>query len=527
MCGIFAIINNPNKRSDSYTTESDIVKTSFEKGANRGPEFSTLKQYDVNILGFHRLAINGLDEISNQPIEIDGCILICNGEIYNYKTLYSLMDDVTPKTNSDCEVIIHLYKKYGIEQTLTMLDGVFAFILITSETIYAARDPYGVRPLYYFSVYQSDMRNKYFFASELKCLSRLADNHNVSIKHFEPGCYMDTKNGLLNKYHIPLFVLNETLSEQEVCKTLFNKLYNAVYKRCVTTERPVACLLSGGLDSSIIASLVSKCVPYQLETYSIGLEGSEDLKYAKKVADHIGSKHTEILVTEQDMINAIDEVIYAIESYDITTIRASLGNYLLGKYIRTHSEAKVIFNGDGSDEVCGGYLYMKACPDDIEYDKETRRLLTEIHKYDVLRSDKCISSHGLEPRTPFLDKSFVSYYVSLPIELRRRPELIEKYLLRKAIDLQDIRYLPDEVLWRRKEAFSDGVSDQGRSLYKIIQENIDNPSNLPLAEAEKMYYKNTFIKFFGDIHRVLDHYWMPKYIESSDPSARTLSIYNK
>ena len=525
MCGIFAIINN----NHLYSACSEIVKTSFENGVNRGPEFSTLIQYDdtffdnINhILGFHRLAINGLDDISNQPIEIDDCVLICNGEIYNYKQLYSYMIDVTPKTHSDCEVIIHLYKKYGIQQTLTMLDGVFAFILITKDNIYAARDPFGVRPLYYFK-----SGCTFFFASELKCLSNIADEQDSRVSHFEPGCYMDTKNGMLKKYHIPSFVLNETLSEKEVCETIFQKLYDAVYKRCVTTERPVACLLSGGLDSSIIASLVSKCVPYQLETYSIGLEGSEDLRCASIVATHIGSKHTEILVTEADMLNAIDEVIYAIESYDVTTIRASLGNYLLGKYIKQHSEAKVIFNGDGSDEICGGYLYMKACPDDIEFDKETRRLLKEIHRYDVLRSDKCISSHGLEPRTPFLDRGFVNYYLSIPIELRRRPELIEKYLLRKAIDLQEIKYLPDEVLWRRKEAFSDGVSDQGRSLYKIIQEHVPNPKNLSLAEAEKEYYKNTFIKFFGNEHNILDHYWMPKYIESNDPSARTLSIYNK
>lgn len=201
---------------------------------------------------------------------------------------------------------------------------------------------------------------------------------------------------------------------------------NAIKKRCYITERPIACLLSGGLDSSLVTALVNEyhkdISTEPLETYSIGLEGSEDLKYAKIVADYLGTKHTEILLKEEDFICAINEVIYAIESYDTTTVRASIGNYLLGKYISENSNAKVIFNGDGSDELCGGYLYMHACPDEIEFDKETRRLLKNIHAFDVLRSDKCISSHGLEPRTPFLDRSWVQYYLSIHPSVRFHPK---------------------------------------------------------------------------------------------------------
>jgi asparagine synthase (glutamine-hydrolysing) len=229
-----------------------------------------------------------------------------------------------------------------------------------------------------------------------------------NVVHFIPGF---SHSWLINNITEPIFL--ENLYPRISCY-----LNAAVNKRCLTTERPIACLLSGGLDSSLIAALVnnfytSHNLPNKLETYSIGLQDSEDLKYARIVAVYLGTNHTEIIVTEKEMFEAIPEVIRAIESYDTTSVRASIGNYLLGKYISTHSEAKVIFNGDGSDELLGGYLYMNKCPDDIEFDRETRRLLKDIHSFDVLRSDKCISSHGLEPRTPFLDKTFVNFILIL------------------------------------------------------------------------------------------------------------------
>ncbi len=506
MCGIFSIIGCSSKEN---------VLEEFNKGQSRGPEYSHL-YFDTtynSYIGFHRLAINGLDAGSNQPIVIDDCILICNGEIYNYKELYSEMKDVIPTTHSDCEVIIHLYKKYGIEHTLRMLDGVFAFVLFTKDDIFIARDPFGVRPLYYLNV-----DNTIYVASELKCLS------NFSVEQFPPGSYCTYSNPKPCKWFIPAVSSSLNLPS-DYDSYIYELLNNAVFKRCITTERPIACLLSGGLDSSLIAALVKKYVKI-LETYSIGLECAEDLHYAKMVANWIGSKHTEVIVTIEDMINAIPEVIYAIESYDVTTVRASLGNYLIGKYIKAHSSAKVIFNGDGSDELTGGYLYMRECPDDIEFDKETIRLLSDIHKYDVLRSDKCISSHGLEPRTPFLDRAFVNYYLSIPSISRRQNGKIEKYLLRNSIEPN---LLPNEVLWRKKEAFSDGVSSKGHSLYQIIQDYINenhNPLGLSLIDAEKEYYKQIFIKHFGEHNlSVISYYWMPKYIQSNDPSARTLKTY--
>ena len=569
MCGIFALLNVYKNHLINY----EQVEKAFEKGSGRGPEFSILDDsYFKMTLGFHRLAINGLNCESNQPIVIDDIILICNGEIYNYKKLYECMG-INPNTDSDCEVIIHLYKYYGIEQTLVMLDGVFAFILVDNRIndtlinkVYIARDPLGVRPLYYLTQLAYDACNFYGFASESKCLNNFHfDQTNTSnirtIQQFPPGTYsvFEMENKVNYKwvpykefisYFTPTFSQSSFLDNnkhnvfENNIKNISLYLENAVNKRCVTTERPIACLLSGGLDSSLITALVNNYykinkIGCKLETYSIGLEGSDDLTYARIVADYLGTNHTEILVTEKEMFNAIPDVIYAIESYDTTTVRASIGNYLLGKYISKNSDAKVIFNGDGSDELCGGYLYMNICPNAIEFDKETRRLLKDIHLFDVLRSDKCISSHGLEPRTPFLDKNFVNHYLSIPIHYRFHKEngQCEKFLLRNSFhinnfaDFEGKQILPDEILWRRKEAFSDGVSDKGRSLYQILQEQIANTlgkeSHLANIETEKAYYKQLFDSLLPNVDNALPYYWMPKYTNATDPSARTLDIYEK
>jgi len=572
MCGIFALLNETN----FVKITSEFIEEQFEKGKNRGPEFSKLESGGINVkLGFHRLAINGINDKSNQPITIGNVTLICNGEIYNYKELYSLMK-VAPETDSDCEVIIHLYLKYGIEHTLQMLDGVFAFVLcdntnvscdginMLSNKVYIARDPYGVRPLYVLR-HLTNENKLYGFASEIKCLSEFqARDETYIVEHFHPGTYSfyelpptSMANWICTKeyesYHSTGF--NSIIISQVVpCEIgsfigIKNFLMQAVEKRCITTERPVACLLSGGLDSSIITALVNEfrqksnpgCDP--LETYSIGLEGSEDLKYAKIVADYLGTKHTEIILTEQDFLDAIPEVIYAIESYDTTSVRASIGNYLLGKYISENSNAKVIFNGDGSDELCGGYLYMHKCPDAIEFDRESRRLLKDIHKFDVLRSDKCISSHGLEPRTPFLDRSFVQYYLSIDPRLRYHPGnsgQCEKYLLRMAFSEKFFKnsegksLLPDSILWRRKEAFSDGVSKTSRSLYQIIEDYVDTFPEINVSQKgiepvtkEQKYYKSIFEKYYPNSFTIIPYYWMPKYVNATDASARTLALYKE
>jgi asparagine synthase (glutamine-hydrolysing) len=623
MCGIFTLLNN---NATLLTTE--FLKKQFEKGKGRGPENSIFKNIMIKAdFGFHRLAINGLDNISNQPIIIDEIAVICNGEIYNYKQLYKEMN-ITPTTNSDCEVIIHLYKNYGIDQTLQMLDGVFAFVLIDyrlsnlESKMYIARDPYGVRPLYMLlpdseaiyltneTSFQSLIENEvntsfydycYAFASELKMLTDIlyllnesVDNKIRSgkfkkhipyykIKQFSPGTYSEFVLRFKanshwefvkeTQYHTTGFntniVFNGAESIPDILKNIQFYLKSAVEKRCLTTQRPIACLLSGGLDSSLIASLVNDYhvrnnLP-TLETYSIGLYGSEDLRYAKIVADYLGTKHTEILLTEDDFLNAIPDVIKAIESYDTTTVRASIGNWLLGKYISEHSDAKVIFNGDGSDELAGGYLYMNYAKDSIEFDKESRRLLKDIHTFDVLRSDKSISSHGLEPRTPFLDRSWVQYYLSIPPSIRfhKLSGTIEKLLIRSAFsennysNSQGNALLPNVVLMRKKEAFSDGVSKTSRSLYEIIQEyteskfmaeEYDNYSYIPIRQdmyekiskihsemmindhlppktSEQFYYRKIFEKNYPGMGNIIPYFWMPKYVNAKDASARTLDIY--
>jgi len=566
MCGIFALfqILAPSK----YVTIRDSFKRHCDYGKSRGPEISTMKQINDNTLfGFHRLAINGLDDTSNQPICVDGIYLICNGEIYNYKSIYTLLD-VTPTTNSDCESIIHMYKKYGIEYTLQNLDGVFAFALYDSNTneAYIARDPFGVRPMYY----GRDIDGRLLvFSSLLKQVTDLCD----TCENFKAGTYLrllvtpgtksagdgdiganstiDLSNGQIPytsfNYNHKMILSNTFFRNSDDLNQYYSIIYNtlaeAVKKRVITMERNLACLLSGGLDSSLITALVSKFVPKgQLQTYSIGMVGGSDLSYARMVSQHIDSKHTEIVLTEQEFFDAIREVIFNIESYDTTTVRASVGNYLVAKYISRHSDAKVIFNGDGSDELTGGYMYFHNCPSDIEFDHECKRLLTNLQYYDVLRSDRCISCHGLEPRTPFLDRTFVHEYLSIPISIRNHnnEKNIEKHLLRKSIDVMDPSLLPSSVLWRTKEAFSDGVSSPENSWYEIIQSKLDSVfseeefidksrhyTHNPPTTKEQLYYREIFESYYKDRGNVIPAFWMPRYSNATDSSARKLEVYKK
>lgn len=553
MCGIFGILNPGSLSLD------DILKQ-YMKGEKRGPESHKYIQKNTEFIGFHRLAINGLDEKSNQPLQIGNVTLICNGEIYNYKQLFKDLK-VTPTTNSDCEVIAHLYIKYGMEYTLQLLDGVFSFALFDYPHCFVARDSIGIRPLYFVESIDEQKNYHYYFASELKCVYQFHKmhkslNHTLTYGQFKPGtyktwteyndkwCFVKEKTyfKLIHSPPLSLFPFSGSINVQYnvVYSRIEQLLTAAVRKRCDSTDRPIACLLSGGLDSSLITSLVQE--HYQrdnmlLETYSIGLEGSEDLKNATIVAKYLGTNHTEITVTEELMVETIPEVIRAIESYDVTTVRASIGNYLLGKYISQHSNAKVIFNGDGSDELFGGYLYMDNCEDSTEFDIETRRLLKYIHTFDVLRSDKCISSHGLEPRTPFLDKHLVNAYLSIPKDIRYSiHKLGGKHVVRNGFcpsrrisEKHNQGLLPDVILWRKKEAFSDGVSQMGRSLFTIIQEHIAKKPQYAQykgVELEKRYYKDVFENTYANMEKVLPFYWMPKYTLTDDPSARTLEHYS-
>ena len=603
MCGIFFL----TQTAENNSTESiEKIKSAFYSGKGRGPDNDVFyENYYVNSkyhypinnnwiyqqyfhLGFHRLSINGLDEISNQPIIIDNVALICNGEIYNYKELYA-EHDIVPQTNSDCEAILQLYLKYGTEKMLQLIHGVFAFVIIDDRNmvpkeelvrsfskniddndsdsddkedvqdyyvnddyliydrkVVIARDAYGIRPM--FILKKSD--GSVGVASLLKQLHPFCETNFDNIRQFKPGTYnsfffhrglkiqelgeRDFKNKLLTTRSLQ--INNDTI--WGACFNVNKYLNEAVKMRVDNTDRPVACLLSGGLDSSLITALVAKYVPdpKQLNTFSIGMSGASDLNYARIVANHLGTNHHEIIVSEEDFFGAIPNVIKAIESYDTTTVRASVGNYLIGKYISENCDAKVIFNGDGSDELFGGYLYMHCAPDSEAFDIETKRLLDQIHFFDVLRSDRCISCHGLEPRTPFMDVNLIAYYLSLKPNLRNHrsvKKLPEKYILRKAFASDNL--LPDEVLWRTKEAFSDGVSNEDNSWHTIIKRRLEehastiknSPYYAETLSLEQNYYKQIFNDLYPNSNGIIPQYWMPKFIEASDCSARSLGIYKE
>lgn len=537
MCGIFGYIG--------YDIDIEVLRDDFNKMKGRGPDYSELKKIVFKngkciIFGFHRLSINDLSEAGNQPMILDQSTLVCNGEIFNHKNIEE-DHEFNYKSNSDCESILHLYNKTSIMETVNTLDAEFAFLLYDNkkDILYAARDPFGVRPL--FIGY--DNKDNTYFSSEIKGISNLC----VKINRFRPGCVWESSSKSYSRYYlyyyIDKFSIRESGDLDIILKNIRDKLTTAVHKRLMS-DRPVGCLLSGGLDSSLISSIVSKQFKLQnkgeLNTFSIGMKGSSDLYFANKVAEFIGSKHHHVELKKEDFLNAIEEVIYNIESYDTTTVRASVGNYLVGKYIKENTDITVVYNGDGSDEQ-SGYLYLKNAPNPREFSRECAYLLENIHMFDCLRSDRSISSKwSLESRTPFLDKDFVEYYMNIDTELKMyNGNKIEKELLRKAFN--DGTYLPDEVLWRNKEAFSDGCSSSDDSWYKIIQNHIDTIITDEEFESEKikythnqpelkesLYYRQIFDKYYPGHYNVIDNFWLPKWCgDQKDPSARELSMYKE
>lgn len=545
MCGIWARIGS--------SVDPSMIKKSVEKLVARGPEGTQITQVDEDVIfGFTRLAINGLTSAGMQPYNKGNIHWICNGEIYNSKALEKSLG--LENTGSDCHCIGDLYLRHRDDPAtfIRALDGVFALVLYDGDLqrLIVARDPYGIRPLYMASVISDN--SEFVFASELKAL--LPEYENISA--FLPGhvhVYETLTNSLIQdiEYHTIPWIINPefrssvTASLDHAADSLRFALEEAVTKRMLT-DRPVAALLSGGLDSSLIAALVQQNLNQlgqpPLKTYSIGFEGSSDVAHARLVADWIGSDHTEIIMTPDEFFNAIPEVIKAIESFDTTTVRASTGNYLIAKKIRELSECKVVFNGDGSDELFGGYLYFNKAPNNEAFQAETARLLKDLHYFDVLRSDRSISANGLEARTPFLDKQFVALVRSIDPELLRPipGKRIEKYILRYAFD--DGVTLPEEVLWRRKEAFSDGVSTPEKAWFQEIQdrvtkivprdwkEKLSASPHLPPTTPEEYYYRFLFTTAYGlnAIKVATPYRWMPKWSpETTDPSARTLAVYDE
>ena len=517
MCGIWAYISRGSSSYPNYTKGVETLKA-------RGPESTFVGEYTHGIWAFTRLAINGLNDEGMQPFFLpDNSVgWMCNGEIYNALMLEKEYN-MPVRSGSDCETIGHLYCIFdvyeaGVVPFVQKLDGEFAFVLRDEElqATIVARDPYGVRPLFWGTGSDGGL----FFGSERKSIQDYVEETFA----FPPGEVWTITDGAIKKeryHHNPCVKLPLSVDPAPLVRAA---LEEAVLKRVMTSERPVAALLSGGLDSSLVCAIAQRVLTNfgrpPLQTFSIGMEGSTDLEYARKVAKHIRSVHTEISVTADQMFSVIPQVIHGIESYDITTVRASVGNWLCGQYIRENTPCKVVLNGDGSDEVWGSYKYFRRAPSDDQFDLECGRLLDEIHLYDVLRSDRSISCHGLEPRTPFLDKAFVAVALSVPTDKRRN----DKQLLREAF-VGD--WLPDEVLWREKEAFSDGVSSVEKSWFQEIKDRVkdvrccDAIPNPPTAEAR--WYRSVFNEHFPNIGDPWP-YWMPRWSpETNDPSARTLA----
>jgi asparagine synthase (glutamine-hydrolysing) len=529
MCGIFTYLGK------EQTWEN--LKVDAHKIKYRGPENTHVSELGgKGIFVFHRLAIMGVSETGDQPMQHprdSSLTLVCNGEIYNYKQLAKKYG-FRLTSGSDCEIILFMYKKFGMEKTVKELDGVFMFVLHdeTSNTFYAGRDPIGVRPGF---IGKKD--KDYYIASEAKPMVMLCD----TIEPFPPGSWWSSKtpDSFQRYFHYNGDGIVAG-SENEICEGIRDYLSKAVEKRMMA-EREIGCLLSGGLDSSLITALVAQhSNGNTLKTFSIGISGSIDLEYAQRAAKHISSIHHQIEVSEKDFLDAIETVIYNIESYDTTTVRASVGNYLVSKFIRENSDCKVVFNGDGADEVCGGYVYLKNAPSSEALQAESEQLVKELYLFDVLRSDRSISSNGLEARTPFLDKAFVKYYLSIPSELKMfdGKKRLEKHLLRQAFDQTDL--LPDDILWRRKCAFSDGVSNAKKSWHTIIQNFVDDIishdeferesakiSHCPPALKESYYYRKVYRQFFGKHDNLIPHFWMPKWTNVIDPSARELDGYKE
>jgi asparagine synthase (glutamine-hydrolysing) len=578
MCGIFYYeAVGSNKRIPMRTLHD--LQSNFAKISHRGPDNSRFVVNGQRCLGFHRLAINGLTASGDQPFSLLDCQLVCNGEIYNHRKLVAKYG-FTCASDSDCEVVIHLYRLFGgdMQATLRELDGVFSLVLIDRERglVHVARDPFGVRSLYIGS--SSEYERDISVASEMKALQ-----HCDRVEQFPGGCYMTVSKNDQSRFdtrlqsYYPDLHLDETqevpyiynfgtalldddvnaspeVLETRACVLVRNLFELAVCKRLMS-ERPVGCLLSGGLDSSIVTALVVKFMaqaqaqapaqaqaqqPPIVDTYAIGLEGSVDLKWARRVSEYLGTRHHEVCLTEQQFLDAIDATVYQIESYDTTTVRASVGNYLVSKYIYDNTDNVVIFCGDMSDEIFGSYRGFTKAPSDHEFARENGRMVRDVRCFDLLRSDKSISGAGLEARVPFADKTFLEFVMSLPPWMKRFGEgadyAVEKHLLRKAFG----SLLPEDVMWRRKEAFSDGVSGHERTWVQIIKEYVDQrvsdvefsvaaelnkyEHNAPY-DKESYYYRTVFERHFPGKGRAetIPYFWRHPFCEGVlDPSARLL-----
>ncbi len=526
MCGIFSKLSKTNEKIEITKTDLDGMNDTVLK--NRGPDMSKYILSHNNLYCFHRLSINDTSSNGMQPMVYKTYTLICNGEIYNYKELikeYNLFC----KSNSDCEVILYLYEKFGMIETVKKLYGVFAFVFSDGNETYLVRDRIGVRPLY-----MTTTKKHIYVSSVPNALIMVGDDtsdichKNDTTKNITPVptgsiLWMETGRGDFTEIWRDTINLSITRISDPL-EPLRTALIEAVRKRLIS-DRPIGCMLSGGLDSSLVTSILCRLIgPKNVRTYSVGMENSTDLYYAKKVAETLGTTHTVVNFTEDQAFDVIERVIQALATRDITTIRASIGMFILSEYISKNTTDKVIMSGEGSDELLHGYLYFHKAPSAVESENEGLRLVRNLYIYDVLRCDRCISVHGLEPRVPFLDRNFVDITLSMNATDKWPINGIEKYTLRKAFE----GFLPTEILWRKKHAFSDGVGGTEIPFYKILQKYIDplvkdgEHDNFPSKEA--FYYDKIFRKIFGNYDPKIQ-YWLPQWCGNiTEPSATVLNI---
>ena len=502
----------------------------FARTKSRGPDDSRVIDTGRGTLGFHRLSIMGLTPEGMQPFQLGDDCVVCNGELYGFEKERErlIAKGYTFKSDSDCEIILPMYREYGVEM-FSKLDAEFACVIYDGKTgeFIAARDPIGIRPLYY----GYDKNGVIVFASEAKNLVGYCDK----ILPFPPGHYY--KNGKFLSYCDIAKV--DTVCYDNVddaCGKIREKLIAGVEKRLVSDAK-VGFLLSGGLDSSLVCAIAAKKSSSPIKTFAIGMsEDAIDLKYARTVAEHIGADHTEVYMTPDDVISNLERVIELLGTYDITTIRASMGMYLVCKAIHEQTDIRVLLTGEISDELFG-YKYTDFAPSAAEFQAEAEKRVRELHMYDVLRADRCISVNSLEARVPFGDLDFVKYVMSLDPEIKMNKYGMGKYLLRHAFE--GTGYLPDSILWREKAAFSDAVGHSMVDYLKEYAESVYSDEEFekrcvkydcprPFTK-ESLLYREIFEKYYpGESGMVVD-YWMPNKswegCNVNDPSARVLSNY--
>lgn len=512
---------------DQQTTEEQFLEA-LESIHHRGPDDVKYVNTQGAKLGFTRLSIMDLSHDGDQPFKYKKQYFMCNGEIYNFKALEQKYD-FDYKSKSDCEVLIPIFESSGIEGVLKEIDGEFAFVIYDSETgeVCAARDPVGIRPIFYGYTQGGEVA----FASEVKALQGFCSD----IKPLPPGTYF--KNGEVHTY-ADLGAVEQFRYESldEISKNINCLLTKAVVKR-LNSDAPVGFLLSGGLDSSLVCAIAQKNSAKAIRTFAIGMsEDAIDLKYAKEVADYIGSDHTEVIIKKEDVLGCIKDVVKQLESYDITTIRASLGMHLVCKFIHDNTDIKVLMTGEVSDEIFG-YKYTDFAPNGTEFQAEAAKRLRELYVYDVLRADRCIAGNSLEARVPFSDREFVEYVMAINPEQKMNTYGHGKYLLRKAFEDGD--YLPHSILYREKAAFSDAV---GHSLVDYIkayaediysqedyEKGIQKYTHAKPFTKESLLFRDLFEEFYPGKSYLVCDFWMPnktwKNCDVKDPSARVLPNY--